>query len=269
MIKYDKNFTYLLGYLWSDGHIERYRTVLEIIEEDALCIVDDIKKIDFLKICTMRRQRKGRKPQMSIYFCDSKFHDTYMSKYFINKSVSSPTYLLSNIPEYLRRFFYLGLIDGDGCFYFKNKTRQFVISSSYDQDWSSIEVLFKSLNINQYEIRRTINKNGNKNSIIRVKKHNEIESIYNYLYPNGYEIGLKRKFDKCKEIIDNKPKNSSNKSKIDIDLLISKIGDGLDIIDIAKDFNCNWRKIYNCCKKNEISYNKGFFKRTKKTNLFF
>lgn len=259
MIKYDKNFTYLLGYLWSDGHIERYRSVLEIIEEDALCIIDDIKKISFLKICTMKRQRKGRKPQMSIYFCDSKFHDSYMSRYFINKSISAPISLLDDIPEDLRRYFYLGLVDGDGCFYFKNKTRQFVVSSSYDQDWTHVENLFKYLNIKQYEIRRTVNKNESKNSIIRVKKYNEIESIYNYLYPNGYEIGLKRKFDKCKEIIDNKPKNSSNKSKIDIDDLRKNIESGLPIIELSKIYECNWRKIFNCCKINNIKYGKGFF----------
>jgi len=46
MIKYDKNFTYLLGYLWSDGYVERYRTVLEISEEDALFIIDDIQLLN-------------------------------------------------------------------------------------------------------------------------------------------------------------------------------------------------------------------------------
>jgi len=261
MIKYDRYFTYLLGYLWSDGYVERYRTVLEISEEDAMCIINDIKKIDFLNINTMSRQRKERKPQMSIYFCNSKFYDSYMSKYFINKNVSSPTYLLSDIPEHLRRFFYLGLIDGDGCFYFKNKTRQFVLSSSYDQDWNSIELLFQNLNIRQYEIRRTINKNGSKNSIIRVKKHKEIESLYNYLYPNGYEIGLKRKYFKCKEIVDNPPKYSSNKSKIDKDDLLKKINTGMSIYEIAETLNCNWRKIHNFCRNNNIDKPNKFYRK--------
>ena len=266
-IVYSKYFSYFLGFLWSDGFIERKRVGIEILEDDAITILDDIEKISFLKICTMRRHRKDRRPQMTIYFCSVSFYDIFISKYFQNKSHSSPDDILNSIPDNLKRFFYQGLIDGDGCFYFneKNKLRQFYVTSCYDQDWSHMEKLFISLNIGQYEIRRIVNKNGNSSSFIRVKKHNEIESIYNYLYPNGYEIGLKRKFDKCKEIIDNKPKNSSNKSKIDINLLISKIGDGLDIIDIAEEFNCNWRKIYNCCKTNGISYNKGFFKRTRKS----
>ena len=82
---------------------------------------DDIKKIDFLKICTMKRQRKNRKPQMSIYFCNSSFYDIFQNKYFINKSESAPLDILKIIPVDLKRYFYLGLIDGDGCFYFKNK----------------------------------------------------------------------------------------------------------------------------------------------------
>lgn len=261
MVKYDKNFAYFLGFLWSDGSVERYRTILEIIEEDALMIIDDIKSISFLNIKTTTRQRKNRKPQMSIYFCDCKFYDNFQSKYFIGKGIKAPIDLLNDMPDNLRRYFFLGLIDGDGCFYFNKNTRQFYITSHYDQDWSSIESLFFELKISQYEIRRIVSKNENKSSYIRVKKHDEIESIYNYLYPNGYEIGLKRKYFKCKDIIDNKPKNSSNKSKIDQELLKSKIISGMDVVDIASDFKCNWRKIYNYCKKNKISYGKGFFKK--------
>ena len=115
---YDKNFVYFLGFLWSDGFIERYRTILEIVEDDALEILDDIKSINFLNIKTTRRVRKNRRPQMSIYFCDSKFYDNFQSKYFIDKSIKSPLGLINDIPNDLVRYFYLGLIDGDGCFYF-------------------------------------------------------------------------------------------------------------------------------------------------------
>lgn len=34
-MNYDINFTYFLGFLWSDGYVERYRTILEILEDDA------------------------------------------------------------------------------------------------------------------------------------------------------------------------------------------------------------------------------------------
>lgn len=258
-IVYTKEFVYFLGILWSDGYIERKRTILEIVEDDALDIVEDIKKINFLKICTMRRQRKNRRPQMSIYFCNTSFYDRFQSKYFTNKSESAPIDILRTIPDELSRYFYLGLIDGDGCFYFKNKTRQFYITSSFNQNWSHIIYLFDKIGVNQHEIRRIENKNGNKSSYVRVKKHKEIEALYNYLYPNGYEIGLKRKYLKCKEIVDNPPKNSINKSKLDENVIISYIELGLNIYQISERLDCNWRKIHNFCKKNNIKKRPGFY----------
>jgi hypothetical protein len=261
---YDKNFVYFLGFLWSDGFIERYRTLLEIVEDDALEIVDNIKSIDFLNICTSRRARKNRKPQMCIYFCNSKFYDEYLSKYFIDKSFKSPVELIENIPNELVRYFYLGLIDGDGCFYFNSKNRQFYVTSSYEQDWSHMEELFRKLEIKQYEIRRVVTEKGNKSSFIRIKKHNEIESLYNYLYPEGYEIGLTRKYYKCFDIISNPPLRSSNKSKIDICELVQKVEDFKNISIVASFYNCNWRKIHNLCKKNVIKIPKGFHAKTGK-----
>jgi len=159
------------------------------------------------------------------------------------------------------RYFFLGLIDGDGCFYFNKKTRQFYITSGFEQDWSHIIKLFIYLNISQFECRKVKNKNGNKSSFIRIKKHNEILNLFNYLYPNGtYEIGLKRKFIKCKEIIDNPPVRNNNKSKIDIKLLISLIDSKMNIYQISEKLECNWRKIHNFCKLNSIIKPKGFYR---------
>ena len=184
MIKYDKNFVYYLGFLWSDGFVERTRVGIEILEDDAETIVDNICEIDFLKICTTRRHREGRRPQMRIYFCNTKIYDSYFSKYFINKSLNSPIELIKSIPDNLKRYFYLGLIDGDGCFYFneRNKIRQFYVTSSFEQDWSHMTNLFNEINVTQYEIRKVENKNGNKSSYIRVKKYDEILKLFNYLY---------------------------------------------------------------------------------------
>ena len=39
MVKYDKNFVYYLGFLWSDGFVERTRIGIEILEDDAKTIV--------------------------------------------------------------------------------------------------------------------------------------------------------------------------------------------------------------------------------------
>lgn len=260
-MKWTRESAYFFGYLWSDGFIERKRTILEISEDDALDIIEDINKIDFLKINTSRRIRKNRKPQMSIYFCDVKFYDSFQKLHYIDKSNRSPIDLISEIPEDLKRYFFLGLIDGDGCFYISKdrRVKQFYVTSSYDQDWSHMISLFNILLIDQYEIRKNISKNGNRSSYIRIKKWSEIESLHNFLYPFGYEIGLKRKFNKCKLIIDNKPNRPSNKSKIDIEDLKKQINLFDDIYQLSDKFNCGWRKIHELCKKNNIKRPTGFY----------
>lgn len=256
-----KECVYFFGYLWSDGYIDRTRTVLEIVEDDAVDIVNDIKKIEFLNIHTTKRKRMNRKPQMSIYFCDVDFYDSFMCKYFTKKSLESPFLLLNIIPIEYHRYFFLGLIDGDGCFYFNKNTRQFYITSGFDQDWTHIIKLFGSLNISQFECRKVENKNGNKSSYIRIKKHSEILSLFNYLYPDSkYEIGLKRKFLKCKKIIDNPPIRNSNKSKIDVELLKSLIDSKMNIYQISEKLDCSWRKVHNFCKLNNIKKPIGFYK---------
>ena len=40
-MKWTKESSYFFGYLWSDGFIERQRTILEIVEEDAIEIIDE------------------------------------------------------------------------------------------------------------------------------------------------------------------------------------------------------------------------------------
>jgi hypothetical protein len=94
------------------------------------------------------------------------------------------------------------MIDGDGCFYFNEKygLRQFTLTGSLNQDWSSFEKIFKELGV-VYKIIRTPNsKTGS--SQIRILNKENINKIGNYIYPNLLnDIGLPRKFEKFKLII--------------------------------------------------------------------
>lgn len=261
-IIWSKEFSYFLGYLWSDSYIDKYRTILEIIEDDAISIEDSLNKIEFLKINKNKRHRKDRKPQMSFTICDIKFYNEFMVKYDYHvKSNSSPIKIISDIPKELVRYFYLGLFDGDGCFYISKdkKVKQVYMSSNYNQDWKYMIDFYNLLDIEMYEVRRTIAKNGNKSAVIRIKKYSEIEKLYNYLYPSGYEIGLKRKYEKCLDIINNKPSQNLNTKPIDVEFLTKLINEKKTIYEIANILACGWRKIYDFCKKHNIKYNKGFF----------
>jgi hypothetical protein len=254
-IKWSKEFVYYLGFLWADGSVYRNGIRLELIESDSIELIDYFNKIDFIKFNTYKRMRKGCNPQMSIYFCNSKIYDKFFSLYFKDKSTLSPKELLKAIPSEFVNYFYLGLIDGDGCFYISKdkKSTQFSISSSYQQDWTHIEDLFYLLDIKKYGINRRINKqNTNSQSSIRITNYNDILKLSNYLYPNGYELGLKRKYNKCKLIIDNIPKYTINNETIMYDELISKITELKVIKEVSKYFNCSYKKIFNHCKKYNI-----------------
>lgn len=262
-IDWSKEFVYYLGFLWADGSVKRSGVRLEIIEEDMLDIIDSLNKIDFLKLNIYTRKREGFKPTIQLYFCDVKLYDSFFTHYYKEKSIKSPDDLIDVIPSNLIRYFFNGLVDGDGNFYISGdlKTKQFSIVSTFDQDWYYIEKLFNELDIKKYEIVERMNKRG-KGSAIRVSNYNDIYKLYKYLYPNGFEIGLRRKYDKCKLMIDNKPKYTCNNEFLKKEDLLDKIEELKDIKSVCEYFNCSINKIINYCKKYNIT-NKGFTRNKK------
>jgi len=205
---FDPNICYYLGFLWSDGSIRKYESTIEIVKEDYLSIshifnvIGNKYEIDFV---TKYRERVNRKPQAYIRITKKKFSDFLIKNNYNNKS--SYPIILDKIPDKLKLYFFRGIIDGDGCFYKKNNTVQFYITSRQDQDWSYIENMFIENKIN-YKISR-ISKKLHSYSYIRVTNIGDITKLYNYLYSSNDGIFLKRKYDKCKEIVNSNIKSRS------------------------------------------------------------
>lgn len=147
----------------------------------------------------------------------------------------------------------MGLIDGDGCFYISKdkKVKHFSITSTITQDWKYMINLFETLNIKKYLISKKVNKKG-KSSSVRIANYNDNLKLHNYIYPNGFEMGLRRKYKKSKSIVDNKPKYTLNNSDISKSELINKIYELKNIKEVSKYFGCSRKKIYNACKKYNI-----------------
>lgn len=103
------------------------------------------------------------------------------------------------MPESLHPYWFLGLVDGDGCFY-KNpngKNFKFQIASSFAQKWDYFENLMKKLDIS-YKVKRIKRRNGNAYSKVEITSRHGILKFGKYIYNS--DIGLPRKRIKFEEI---------------------------------------------------------------------
>ncbi len=200
------NGLYLLGWLWADGSVFRnskYRRIsLEIVKDDMDAIYNYINPLYSNKLPIYNRQRKNRKLQSSLYISSIELYDFLVKYDYLNKNHVSPDKLLKKIPKHLQHYWFLGLFDGDGCFYYNGKhyCKQMSIASSHDQDWYYCENLFNLLNIKKYNVSRRI-QGKNRSSTIRISNKRDIELFGNYIYKDNNFTGLDRKYKKFQQII--------------------------------------------------------------------
>lgn len=192
---FNKNFVYILGLIWADGFLGlKSNTVyIECIEDDMLRfkpILESISNWSFY-----RREREN-KPTINAYLTDKKFYDILVENNYLNKSKFSPIKIYSKIPDIMRKYFLLGVVDGDGCFYYNKKqyTRQFIITGSIEQDWSLFEDILNQINV-KFSIIRRENKNSGY-SQIRVTNKKDLIKVGEFIY--GDMIVLDRKYESWK-----------------------------------------------------------------------
>lgn len=198
---------YLLGFIWSDGWLRNassktYSVGIEIVSEDMI----KLKPI-FDKSCVWRecsRHRPNRRPQTCCSFTNRQIHKFLVKCDYLEKSIKSADKILKIIPMRLRKYFYRGVFDGDGCFYHgKTNCSQMSVAGSYNQNWKYWIQLFNQLGV-KYQIKRREQKQKGKihrSSIIRITNKLDIVKFGQYLYGNSFDgIGLQRKYDKYQVI---------------------------------------------------------------------
>jgi hypothetical protein len=192
---------YLLGFIWADGHVAFYRGSCKIearfVTDDAIDILPLFQKTG--KWGTYIQHPLGCREATIATTNNRPFVEFLTNMDYITKSSAPATKILNYIPNHLKRYWWLGCMDGDGCFNIGNRGQEIGIYSSYNQDWSYFDNLAKELNI-EYHFAQQITKKG-KSSRIRIVKKDSCIKFINFLYPNGYEFGLKRKFNKAMEML--------------------------------------------------------------------
>lgn len=205
------NFTpesvYILGLLWADGYVGKNNNRVSIE-----CVKDDIDYFYPIFQSTgnfnlTERQRPNRKLQGTISKSSLELSTFLKENEYGNKSLSSPNKIIDKIPKELTPYFYLGWSDGDGCFYHSKTMRiiQFIVSGSYEQDWTSLINLCNELKIH-YRIDKFATKKNHKYSRFLINKNEDILTFGKYIYNNSF-IGLPRKKEKynvIKNYIDDK-----------------------------------------------------------------
>jgi len=196
---------YILGLLWADGYIGKNNAVnIQAVRTDLDLLYKHFLTTGNWKI--YYRTPKNRKEQATIHKGNMMLANFLKENDYTIKSDKSACKILSIIPENLKHYWFRGVVDGDGCFYIRNKkSYQFSLASSYQQDWTYFEDLLKSLNI-KYNIQRRIqirkNLPSTQSSVIRISNKNTIKILGEYIYQN-YEIdkiGLHRKYEKFLQI---------------------------------------------------------------------
>ncbi len=205
---------YLLGLIWADGYLTKsphvFITGLSTTEPDSDYFYDIFTTSGDWNIYKERRTLNWK---IAV--------DIRTSNPFLHKLLDSLGYkekhdaflIINHIPENLRRFWLLGLIDGDGCWYTnkKNNCYQFCIAAAYDFDWSSVGSLFSAIDGVRFYIEQTKNKKG-RGSVLRVNGRDNDILLGNYIYSSYKEdgIGLPRKYEKWLSM-NREPVNTSHK----------------------------------------------------------
>lgn len=195
-----KEQAYILGFIWADGWIRKSKYHNEIRVE---CLKTDIDEIYpyFIKenpnwkiYC---RNRSNRKPQARLNLVDKSLVLFLYNNDYTSNSSKPASAILSHIPDKLKPYWFRGLIDGDGCWYYKDtlpRKRKFEISSNYEQDWSYFTNLLDDLKIN-YQYYQYESKKGNKSSRIELGKKQNLITLGEYIYKdfNLYPLRIKKK----------------------------------------------------------------------------
>ncbi len=197
-------YAYLLGLIWADGHVSFWGSGCTISTcfsyQDAVDLLPIFQSVGNWRLY-ITKPKNNDKPAYVVSTNNRPLAEFLSKMDYVAKSKEPATKILNLIPIELHRFWWLGVFDGDGCFYTyaNGKYGQISLNSSYEQEWSFFEKLSQDLGI-KYKIDRRQSLRGN-SSRIRVHNRNGMLALCSFLYPKyEHEIGLRRKFNKAMQL---------------------------------------------------------------------
>lgn len=189
---------YLLGFIWADGYIKKkkeYVICMQIKKEDFL----DLKEVFFSVGNWYTWEKDGL---VTIRTKNKRLHSFLTDMDYQIKSGTSADKIVEFIPDKYKNLFFRGLMDGDGHWseYGQKRGggRRCCITSCIYQDWSFVENLLNSINVEYHIYKRKIETGGA--SYLDIAGRKNMIRYGEYLYKGFSTIGLKRKKDIFLEI---------------------------------------------------------------------
>lgn len=204
----DPEVAYFLGLLWADGCCSTHRYAIRLT-----CAVRDASQ--YLKFLPSILQTPEWSKSFQIpnnpkhvpivtYQYSSRRLSNLLQQWGLHVDRKDISILFSRIPNNLKSFFLLGLIDGDGSWYGRQPgPKKLSISASVDQNWEALINYFKNnLGLNP-NIKIYYQSRGAESSLV-VYRHQDILDLGNFLYLHREtsNIGLDRKYEKWLQIVD-------------------------------------------------------------------
>lgn len=204
---------YTLGVIWADGCLPSNSNSISLtmLSSDIEELMPVLKKVG--NWGSYIRKHPRWQEATTVHAADKDIATFLKSVGYRNKSFDSACKILELIPQHLHKYWWRGIIDGDGNFNEQNGSRSFSLSSSQSQDWTFAENLCKRLDL-PYSIytKNQLNKRSrkvNRCSLIVVHGYFDIRTLYNYVYDGMPEdhIGMTRKYDYATRMVANFPKS--------------------------------------------------------------
>lgn len=201
----NSHFAYLLGFLWSDGHLKK--------NEDSLTLEIVKKDLDIIRPCLEStghwifrrpRTRLGRQETQTAYNGDRPFIQFLRLHDFEEKSRASPSKIIKFLKPHLLREFLCGYLDGDGSISFTKPSSGFCAFSvsfwsGYHQDWSWLETICHSEGFH-YHLGKRTRPTGQSSSLTLNGKF--AKTFLDFIYSANYPFSLTRKRSKYLSYLD-------------------------------------------------------------------
>ncbi len=133
--------------------------------------------------------------------------------------------------------------------------------STYFQDWIEFTKLLEKIGINKYSVKKRIQNEKSKSSIVCLSDKENISKLGNYIYSGIINIGLKRKYQKFSII-----KKHNEDSIVIYNKIIEKHNSGESSKDIGRELGITSGVVGSAIKKSNvikaIGLSQGLFQKT-------